>query len=236
MKIIFLITLSLNILLANINLNLQTSKIYDVTKNQAKIDIKNLKLGQSGIIVNQNDKNHIIIKQAIITQSNSDYSTITFINQDILIQDAIPTTKLKPSKNDKFVLNHLYQTSLLIVPNLKAKKEIYSLYKNQNFLNEDFFASYLKLISEPTPAKENIVDFTKKQQIGTIFVVVKNKLYIVDALSFKVIDTIDLQNNDKSTNSPFLTKINEIQRGFWDFGPEKIEDYNKYYLKLLNIK
>ncbi|MEA2017456.1 MAG: plasminogen-binding N-terminal domain-containing protein [Campylobacterota bacterium] len=236
MKIIFLITLSLNILIANIDLSIQTSKIYDIETDTAKIDIVNLKIGQSGIVVHQTNKNKLILSQATITKSNSNYSIITFIQKDILLQDAIPTSKLKPSTNDKFILNHLYQTSLLIVPNIKAKKEILSLYKNQNFLDEDFFASYLKLVSQPTPTKKDITNFTHKQQIGTIFLVIKNNLYIVDALTFKVLDTIEIEINDETTKKPFLTKIDEITRGFWDFGPDSIENYNEYYSKLLNIK
>ncbi len=235
MKIIFLITIFLNILFADINLNIQTSKIYDIEKDQAKIDITNINIGQSGIIVHQDDKNSIIISQATVIKSNSEYSTIEFIEKDILLQEAIPTSKLKPTNGDKFILNHLYQTSLLIVPNTKAKKVIKILFSNQNFLDEDFFASYLKLISQPVPTKEDILNFTNKQQVGSIFLAVKNNLYIVDTLSFKVVDTIDIKIDDNRTSSPFLTKIDEIERGFWDFGPEKIEDYNKYYLKLLNI-
>lgn len=236
MKIIFLITLSINILLANIDLSMQISKIYDIKTDTAKISIPNLEIGQSGVVVHQTNNNKFILAQATVTKSNSLDSTITFIQKDILVQNVIPTSKLKPSVGDKFILNHLYQTSLLIVPNLKSKKKILSLYKSQNFLSEDFFASYLKLISQPVPTKKNITDFTNKQQIGTIFLVIKNKLYIVDALSFKILDTIEIEINDKTTKKPFLTKIDEITRGFLDFGPKNIGDYNKYYSKLLGIK
>ncbi len=234
MKIIFLITIFLNILFANINLNTQITKIYDIEKNTAKIDITNLEIGQSGVIVHTSGEDNIILSQAIITKSNNEHSIISFIKKDILLQDAIPTSKLKPSIGDKFILNHLYQTSLLIVPNNKSKREVKKLFKNQNFFNEDFFASYLKLISEPTPTKKEITDFTHKQQIGTIFIVIENQLFIVDAISFKVLETINIEINDKTTTSPFLTKIIEIERGFWDFGEDEIKDYNKYYLKLLN--
>jgi hypothetical protein len=214
---------------------MQETKLYDIKNNQAKISLQNLTVGQSGIIVHKTLKNKIIIDQAVITQSNDSYSTIKFLKQDILPQNAIPTSKLKPRDGDMFVLNHLYQTSLLIVPNLETKKYILDIYSKQNFLNEDFFASYLKLINEPIPTKEDILAFTKKQQIGTIFVVVQEKLFIVDSLSFKVIDSVDIKVEDNSTQSPFLTKIDKITRSFFDFGAKKIENYNKYYLKLLGI-
>jgi len=236
MKIIFLITLTLNFLIANINLNTQISKIYDVTKTEAKIDIKNLVVGQSGIIINKTDKHEIITSQATVIKSNDNHSVISFISQGILPQDAIPTSNLKPTNGDKFVLNHLYKTSLLIVPNLKSKQEVLKIFKTQNFINEDFFAANLKLNSQPVPTKETIISFCIKQQIGTIFVVVKNKLYILDTLSFKILDTVNVEINKDTTNVPFLTKVTEIEKGFWDFGPEKIENYDKYYLKLIGVQ
>ena len=236
MKFIFLTILSLNVLTANIDLNTQISRIYDIKDNKAKIDIPNLKIGQSGVVVHDSNGNKLILTQASVIKSNESHTVISFIKKEMLPQDAIPTSKLRPTKVDKFILNHLYKTSLLIVPNAKAKKDILDKYKSQRFINEDFFASYLKLINKPIPKKDDILLFTKDQQIGTIFVVVKNKLYILDAVSFKLIDTVEININDNKTEVPFLTKITEIEKGFWDFGDDNIKNYNKYYLKLLGIK
>ena len=153
----------------------------------------------------------------------------------VLLQDAIPTTKLRPVDGDSFILNHLYNTSLLIVPNETAKQSVQELYKNQNFLSEDFFAAYLKLINKPVPTKETFLAFAQKQQIGTLFIVVQNNLFIVDSLSFKVLDTILIDNKDNSTNVPFLTKIDQIETGLWSFDEKNIDNYDLHYLKMLEI-
>jgi len=228
MKIIFLLFITLNSIFA--------IEIFDVTPTTAKINITNLNLGHSGIIVKKINNNTMIISQAVVIKSNNKNSTLEFLDKDIIKQNAIPTTKLIPENGDKFILNHLYKTSLLIVPNVKAKKNVKELYPNQNFLNEDFFAAHLKIIQQPIPEKETISNFAQAQQIGTIFIVVENKLYILDSITFKIIETIPLSYNDESTNVPFLTKIQDIKTGFWNFSDEKIEDYNKYYLKLLETK
>jgi len=188
MKIIFLLFITLNSIFA--------IEIFDVTPTSAKINITNLNLGHSGIIVKKINNNMMIITQATVIESNSNNSTLEFIDKDIIEQNAIPTTKLSPENGDKFILNHLYKTSLLIVPNVKAKKNVKKLYPNQNFLNEDFFAAHLKIIQKPIPEKETITNFTQSQQIGTIFIVVQNKLYILDSLTFKIIETIILTYND----------------------------------------
>jgi len=236
MKIIFFLFVTINALFAITNLQTQQTKIVDLNKTTATINIANLKIGQSGVVVKSDDKNSIVLTQAIIINSNKNNSTIKFITKQILQQEAIPTSNLTPQNGDTFILNHLYNTSLLLVPNLKVKNNIENLYPKQNFLDEDFFAAHLKLKKEPIPTKKTIQKFAQSQQIGTIFIAIQNKLYILDSNTFKIIDTIEIQNDDKSTNVPFLTKIKDIELGLWDFGNEKIENYNKYYLKLLEIK
>lgn len=236
MKIIFLFFTTLSFIFANINLDIQNTPLFDVTSNDAKIKIPDLSIGQSGIVVKKIDTNSIILTQAVVIASDQSDSTIEFINTPILPQDAIPTSNLTPQNNDTFILNHLYNTSLMIVPNLKAKTLIQKLYPNQNFLNEDFFASHLKVENIPLPQKDDISNFAQSKQIGTIFLMVENNLYILDSLTFKIIDTVRITNDDLTTNSPFFTKIENIEQGFWDFGDEKIENYNEYYLKLLEIK
>jgi len=228
MKIIFLLFITLNSIFA--------IEIFDVTPTTAKINITNLNLGHSGIIVKKTNNNTMIITQAVVIKSTNNNSTLEFVDKDIIVQNAIPTTQLIPENGDKFILSHLYKTSLLIVPNIKAKNNVKKLYPNQNFLNEDFFAAHLKILQQPIPDKETISNFAQAQQIGTIFIVVKNKLYILDSITFKIINTINLSYNDDSTNVPFLTKIQDIKAGTWDFSGEKIEDYNRYYLQLMETK
>lgn len=228
MKIIFLLLITLNSIFA--------IKIFDVTDTTAKINITNLNEGHTGVIIKEIDGNTLITKIAQVIKSDEKSSTIEFLDDNILPQDAIPTTKLVPQNGDKFILNHLYKTSLLIVPNLQAKNSVKKLYPNQNFLSEDFFAAHLKILKQPIPEKETISNFAQSQQIGTIFFVIKNKLYIVDSITFKTIDTISLNYNDDSIQVPFLTKIENIDQGLLDFGDDEIEDYNTYYLKLLETK
>lgn len=235
MKILFYLSLAFNFLFATVNLQTQTTKIFDVTQNTANINIPNLSLGQSGVVVTNIEDNSIILAQAIVTQSSAENSVIEFIDKKVLLQDAIPTTTLKPKNGDEFILNHLYNTSLLIVPNEKAKQSVKKLYSEQNFLNEDFFASYLKLINTPIPSKKTFLNFSQKQQIGTLFIVVQNNLFIVDSLSFKILDTVLIENDDATTNVPFLTKVNEIKTGLWSFDKKNIENYDLYYLRLLEV-
>lgn len=207
--------------------------IYDVTDTTAKVKVGDLRIGQSGVIVNDISGNYTIITQGTVVATDKDHSVIEFRDSQLLKQDAIPTLKAKPSNSDLFILNHLYSSSLLIVPNLKAKKVIKKNFPDQNFLSEDFFASYLKVQNNPVPSKKDIIEFCSLQEIGTIFVVVKNKLYIIDALSFKTIDEISVPINDSKTQLPFHTNITDIENSIFDFGANNIGSYNEFYLSLI---
>ncbi len=237
MKIFFLILISLNFLFGQIDLNTTSTKISVMDKKTVKIDIGNLKIGQTGVIVNNYMENEaIIIATATVISSADNSSILTYKHNDLFKQDAIPTTKLQPKDGDSLILNHLYNTSLLIVPNSEFKKLVLNNYDKQQFISEDFFASYLKLNNNPIPTKSDIIKFCQKQQIGTIFIVVNKYLYILDAYSFKILDTIELNGNSNVTVVPFFSKIEEIEKGFWDFGEDKISDYNRYYSELLELK
>jgi len=218
-----------------IDLRSKKLEIYDLTNNKAKIKIANLKIGQSGVIVHNSSKaDSIIIAVAQVVDTNTEYSTIQIEKKSIVKQNAIPTSKHLASNGDTFVLNHIYSSSLLIVPNSKAKALVVLNYPNQKFLSEDFFASYLKVISTPVLNKEDIMNFAQSQQIGTLFIVIKNTLYIKDSISFKTIDKVSLNINDSNTQVPFYSKIQKIEKGLLDFGDDKIADYNLFYSSLVN--
>ena len=233
MKIFLLLCSFVAILFGSFDFDTKEAELFDTAKNTAHIKLPNLKKGQSGIVIHKYQNNIVILDQAIITSSNDNYSVIKFLHKDILPQKSLAKSNLKPTNGDIFVLNHLAKTSLLIVPNKLAKQKIKSIYISNNFIDEDFFAAYLKLIKEPLPTKDTIRNFCIKNQIGTIFFYIQQKVYIVDTLSFQVVDTKDIKIDSKTTQVPFSTNISNIKKGFWDFGDDQIKDYNKYYLNMI---
>jgi len=237
MKIAIFLLLFINILIGSVDLKQQIVDINKIENNNIYINKGDLTVGQSGVVIN-NYKNHnnqssIILATGIITSTNKDFSIAKITYESINEQDAMPTINKKVSNEDKFILNHLYKTSVMIVPNFRVKKEIIKVYPNQIFLNEDFLASYLKVEDTPIPTQDDIIEFCKKQQVGLIFLVVDNKLYIIDTQSFKVIDTKEITVKDKFIKVPFFSNIEKIEKATFDFGADKIEDYNKHYLNMI---
>lgn len=227
------------VLVSNANqLKQQITTINSVTKTSAIIPIGSLVKGQSGIIIHDfKDDKSSIIASAIVTSSSANSSTISFEKIDIFNQTAIPTTNSKPTKGDTFILNHLYNTSLLIVPNHNAKVIIQKRYPNNNFIDIDIFAAFLKINDKPVPTKEDIVNFSKHNNIGTLYLQTNDKLHIVDVLSFQVVKTESLVLDSNKTQSPFFTNVQDIKTSLFSwFSQENIKDYHKYYTNLIGIK
>ncbi len=221
-----------------LNLKMASFKISNVNNNKATINIGNLIVGQSGIILHTyNDENTVILATAIVLETSTNNSTLLLSNSSLLSQDALPTTSLKVKDGDTFILNHLYNSSLLIVPNYETSQSIKSIYSDQNFVNPDLFAAYLKISNKPVPKKKDFQDFCKVQDIGTIYIAVENYFYIIDVNSFKILKKTRLRVSDTTTQAPFFTKVEDIKKSFWTFwnsDAKKIEDYNAFYLALIN--
>jgi hypothetical protein len=200
------------------SLSQQSILIKNIVKNSAMINIGNLKVGQSGVIVHYYTKDKsIIISTAIVEQSGDNSSKIIFSPFKGLIQNALPKTNRKPQNGDTFIVNYLYQKSLLIAPNGESYTNIQNFFPYQHFLNSDIFASYLKLEENPTPQKNDFIKFCKIHNLGTIYFIIEKNFYIVDANSFKIIEILPMVYNNTKTEQPFYTKVDKIESGLFDF-------------------
>ncbi len=211
--------------------------ITNVSSSEAIIDIGNLKYGQSGIVVhNYDDESSIIVSNAIVISSNNNESKVRFTKFNDLTQDALPTTNLKPSNGDTFILNYLYKKSLLIAPNGFSYDSIKEKFAAQSFFNSDVFASFLKLKYKPTPLQVDFQEFCKNNNLGTIYFVIDKKVYIVDSKSFVILEEHNIVNDDATQEQPFYTKVDEIKNGaFAWFENTNIGNYNNYYSNLINV-
>lgn len=237
MKLVLILFLSIISVFAN-EFASQKIKIIKISDETAIVNKGNFNIGQSGIIIHSFPNNRsTILSSATVTESNENNSTIKILVENVIPQDAIPTTNLKPSVGDIFIINHLYSASMMIVPNFEAEQVTRKAFPKYSFLSSDIFAGYLKINETPAPTKDIIQSFAKTNNLGTVLFYVDNKLYLVDTLSFKVIKTYNLPVKNKKFISPFLTNVKNIETGVLDFTSlEKIENYNKYYKELLGIK
>ena len=198
------------------NLSFETIKLklYNIKNNKVKINIANLKIGQSGIVEHtyKNDQS-LIVANAYVIESNSSYSILSlhpFLN---IKQDALPTSSRKVENGDTLLLNYLYKVSLIIAPSQDAFTSVRAKYTKNNFLHSDLFAAKLKYIMEPLPSKKTIIDFASSQNIGTLFFIIKEKVYILDSKTFSIIGTDFLSYNFIDEQEvPFYTRVKNITK------------------------
>lgn len=216
------------------------SKITNLQDNKSTINIGNLIVGQTGIVVHiyDNDKRQIISNAKVIS-SNANSSVVEFFSFDDLLQEALPTSNRQVSINDVLVLNYMYNSSLLIAPSLDSFQAVRSNFKSNNFIHSDIFAAKLKVENKPFPTKEDIQNFAISQNLGTIFFVLDNKVFIVDTKTFTILATYAFAYENAEKQMPFYTRVEEIEGSIFDFSffsSNESLTYDEYYEKVLGLK
>ncbi|PHR68734.1 MAG: hypothetical protein COA66_16095 [Arcobacter sp.] len=210
----FIVLFSSMALVANVSLKQENLEIFEVMGNKAKIAKGNLAIGQSGIINHKIGKNNsIILASAEVIETYNSYSVIQINKFNDLLQEAIPNTTRKVQNKDIFILNYLYSASLLIAPNQDSFINIRQVFSTHNFVHSDIFASHLKIEGEPFPSKEFIKEYTTKENIGTIFYAIDQRVYIFDAKSFKKIASFTFPYDEEEAQLPFYTRVEKIEEG-----------------------
>ena len=218
-------------------------KIGNIENNKSVIPMGNLIIGQTGIVVHifDNDK-RLIVSNAKVISSDLNSSVVEFFEFKDLTQDAIPTSNSVVTTNDILILNYMYNSSLLITPTLDSFQSVRENFKLNNFVHSDIFAAKLKVDHKPYPTKEDIQNFAIEQNLGTIFMVIENKVYIIDSKTFTILESYAINYENAEAIMPFYTRVEEIEESifnlsFFDFfSGEKNLSYNEYYKRILGIK
>jgi hypothetical protein len=229
-----------SIVKANFSIKPIGTKVENIENNRTTINQGNLIVGQTGIVVHiyDNDKRQIVANAKVISSTNNS-SVVEFFEFADLKQDALPTSIRKAEKGDVLVLNYMYNSSLLIAPTLDSFQTVRENFKLNNFLHSDIFAAKLKVDNNPYPTKEDIQKFAIQQNLGTIFFVLDNKIFIVDTKTFTVLQTYAYAYESNEKQKPFYTRVEEIEESIFDFSffsDKKSLSYDDYYKRILGIK
>ena len=214
-------------------------KIENIQDNKSTINVGNLIVGQSGIVVHiyDNDK-RLIVSNAKVISSNSNTSVVEFFKFDDLKQDALPTSKREIEIGDVLVLNYMYNSSLLITPTQDSFQSVRDNFKLNNFIHSDIFAAKLKVNNKPYPTKEDFQKFAIEQNLGTIFFTLDNKVYIVDTKTFAILESYTFTYENSEIKMPFYTRVEEIEESILDFSffsDKKELSYDEYYKRILGL-
>ncbi|RUM65991.1 MAG: hypothetical protein DSZ06_04085 [Sulfurospirillum sp.] len=198
---------------------------------------QNFAKGASAVVLRKFDDQHeAIIANAVVIEGKNSKLILKLSPYNDLTQDVLPNYDIPPKAGDKVLLNHLYNRAMIIAPNQESYLKVRRDYSNFDWVHPDLFA--LKLVSSfhSKPTKEQFQEECKDDTIGLIFFVIKDKTYIVDCKSFKAISYSPITPATKKTK-PFYSRLKETRGKLGGlFGGDKIDDFDRYYTKLLTGK
>jgi hypothetical protein len=234
MKYIFISLL----LISSIYGSVLKSSIQDVDNENetATIKIERIDVGMSGFVVHHfDDKHSSILKNAVVESYDSESSLAMLKLSDFteLENSALPKGKWNVKEGDTAILAFGYSRALLIAPSANIYNKITKSTKTIQWLHPDIFATLLSVNGHPTPLKEDFNEFSASTYVGLLFIFLDNKLYTVDAKSFKILSSSDVAIESGEIKLPFYSRVEEIDANWFGAGSSELEEYEPHYYELL---
>ncbi len=220
---------------AEFNLNEYNTHILKINDdNTAQInDSAKIVVGSSGVVMRDFGNGlSSIIARAVVSHKQNGYATVRFELYSNLAQKALPLPKFTPKSGDTIVLNFLYNRALIIAPNADVYKQILKAFSNISFIHPDLVAAELSFNYTPNPSKDDFRKSCAKHAAGVIFVALDKEAFFVDCGSFAVLKSFK-SGQIASYHLPFYTQVDGIDTVFWKPDSAHINDYDKYYRRLI---
>ena len=211
----------------------------DLQNNLVSVKVDKIDVGLSGFIVHKISKEHsVILKNAVVKSFNPQTKTATLklSSYDALRNNSLPNGKWKVEVGDTAILAFGYTRGLLIAPNEEIYYRINRSVKNIQWIHPDLFATILSFNSHPTPLREDFTKFSIATSVGLIFIYLDEKVFTIDARSFKILAISDAKLKQEDVKLPFYTRVQKIETSWWKLwgeGREELKAYEPHYYKLL---
>lgn len=203
-------------------------------------DSKSFAIGSSGIVLHAFDDSHkTIVSTVEVIAKKQGEAVLKFKRFKGLQQSALPSYSISPKKGDIVILNYLYKRAMAIVPDAETLQYVTTKFNDIEWVHPDIFGSKLSIDHTPNPTKEDFTNECSQNSFALLFFAVKGEGYFVDCNSFKILARTNLPQTSKNTTPqvPFYTRLEEIKgRMFGLMGGDGINDYNKFYTKMLSAK
>lgn len=205
---------------------------------EASIEVEKIDVGVSGFIVHEIAKDKKTILANVVVKSFDPVSKIAKVSLNefnSLSNNALPNGKWSIKIGDEVVLAFGYTRGVLIAPN---EEIYYRITKNSalQWVHPDLFATLLSFNGHPTPIRSDFSQMSIDSSVGLVFIFLQNRVYTIDAKSFKILAITDAVLEQKETKLPFYTRVEEIDSSWWqwfDEGAKKLDDYEPHYYELI---
>lgn len=194
-----------------------------------------LRAGESAFVMRGFDADHgAVIAQCTVTDPGE--GTLSCKPFDYLFHESLSLAEDGVKKGDTVRVGLLEGSVSIFAPNQKSYLAVKSLYADSIVFHPDLLAVSLKYDDNPTPDKATFRTYCKENFIGLLAFALGDGVYEVDCLSFRVINKREGAFEDKDNDKPFYHRVGEIERGFFDFSDEEVEDFTTYYKNIIGVK
>jgi len=176
--------------------------------------------GMSGVVIH-NYQNSLLAITSRLSQTASN-GTAELSDVGVIHHDNIPSINTAIKAGDKVIGGYLYQNVLLLAPDADTYAKITRSY-NKNWIHPDLFALYLSIEGEGHATKEALLHFSKKYQIGLIYIVRKNSEVLLDPISGKIIAQKAREGAVTKGKFPFYMRLGALESGW--FGKSETGNY-----------
>ncbi|MBE0514205.1 plasminogen-binding N-terminal domain-containing protein [Sulfurimonas sp.] len=202
---------------------------------EVTIEIEKIDVGVSGFIVHGiNDEHTTILKNAVVKSfdENSKIAKVALSEFNALSSSALPSGRWDVKVGDTAVLAFGYTRALLIAPN---EDIYYRVIKSSNiqWIHPDIFATILSFNGHPTPLRSDFTEMSSSTSVGLVFIYLDERVYTLDAKSFKILAITDAKLEQKELNLPFYMRVPEIDANWWGEGSDELEEYEPHYYELM---
>lgn len=201
----------------------------------ATIKVDKINLGISGFVYHQIAPNHSsILKNAVVIayDKESKIATLALSDYNGLRNNNLPTGKWKVSVGDTVMLAYAYSRAFLVAPSEEIYHQITKSVKIQ-WIHPDIFATILSFRGHPTPLKSDFMALSTSNAIGLLFIYLDQKVFMLDARSFKILTINDAPLVQDSVKLPFYSRVDKIEANWFGAGSNEMKAYLPHYYELL---
>jgi hypothetical protein len=201
----------------------------------AIIKVDKADVGVSGFISHQIDPNHSsILKNAVVINYDKEQKIATLALSDYngLKNNSLPTGNWKVSIGDTAVLAYGYSRAFLVAPSEEIYHQVTKSVQIQ-WIHPDMFATILSFKGHATPLKSDFSAMSIANAVGLVFIYLDQKVYMLDARSFKILSINDAPLVQDSVKLPFYSRVKHIDSNWFGEGSGELKAYEPHYYELL---
>ncbi len=212
------------------------TEVAEVNGSVVKVaSAQGLENGMSAFVIRDFDSDHgSVIAQCSVTAAER--GELNCKQFDYLYHESLSLVQDGVKKGDRVAVGLLNGSISLIAPDQKSYLAAKAQYPDAILFHPDLLAVTLKYDDNPAPDRDTFMAYCRENFIGVLAFALNDGLYEVDCLSFRVIGKKPVQFDDKDNDKPFYHRVGEIERGFFDFSDEAVDDFTAYYKKIIGVK